>query len=384
MPLQLVIAVPTFICSLLSLLASTTFAILYILYPPERHFRQALIVNLLIAGKDWTNSLNNTLSGAIALSRRHDPEALAAGAACTVNAYVGQFSVQAIDFSILIISLSVFATVRQSRISIEPPWWQVLIVCAIPWIPPIITSNIALAYNLYGPVSGNWCWISAKYFGLRYALTHAWRIIVFVATIAIYTYIYIYLMRVYGKLSVGSSTSGGTVSRFTANEDYDMELQAGAEARNIRARSSVTVINSDNDQQPLRHAWSKHDPDAHYGMTPRETIAQVESQPSNIHTPPGHPIGTSGGSDRARRRALRKMLLLNGYPILYIILWIPGIANRIAEGIGTSPIWLKVLQASTQLVGLANAATYAYNEQLLKRIRKGKLFSRLGARENVL
>lgn len=48
--LVLAAAVPTFVCSALSFMASTTFAIFYVLYPPERHFRQALIVNLLISG----------------------------------------------------------------------------------------------------------------------------------------------------------------------------------------------------------------------------------------------------------------------------------------------------------------------------------------------
>lgn len=52
MQLNLTIAIPTFVCSLLSFLASSTFAIFYILFPPERHFRQALIVNLLIAGRE--------------------------------------------------------------------------------------------------------------------------------------------------------------------------------------------------------------------------------------------------------------------------------------------------------------------------------------------
>jgi len=50
MPLQLVVAIPTFVCSFLSLLADTTFAVFYMIFPPERHFRQALIVNLLVAG----------------------------------------------------------------------------------------------------------------------------------------------------------------------------------------------------------------------------------------------------------------------------------------------------------------------------------------------
>lgn len=158
MPLQLVVAIPTFVCSCLSLLASTTFAVFYLIFPPERHFRQALIVNLLIAGKqvarprskqgldadcflDLINSANNTVSGAVALSRRNHAEPLEHGAACTANGYIGQFSVQAIDFNILIISVAVLLTVRQSRIVIEPPWWQVIVICAIPWIPPIITSK---------------------------------------------------------------------------------------------------------------------------------------------------------------------------------------------------------------------------------------------------
>lgn len=45
---------------------------------------------------------------------------------------------------------------------------------------------------------------------------------------------------------------------------------------------------------------------------------------------------------------------MNGYPLAYIILWIPGIASRLAESVGGSPRWLKVLQASTQYIGLVN------------------------------
>lgn len=56
--LSLVVAVPTFVCSLLSFLASSIFAVFYILYPPERHFRQALVVNLLIAGTRATKPSN--------------------------------------------------------------------------------------------------------------------------------------------------------------------------------------------------------------------------------------------------------------------------------------------------------------------------------------
>lgn len=48
--LSLATAVPTFVCSSLSFIASSIFAVSYIMYPPERHFRQAMIVNLLVSG----------------------------------------------------------------------------------------------------------------------------------------------------------------------------------------------------------------------------------------------------------------------------------------------------------------------------------------------
>lgn len=83
-----------------------------------------------------------------------------------------------------------------------------------------------------------------------------------------------------------------------------------------------------------------------------------------------------------RDRTLRKMLLLNGYPIAYIILWIPGIANRLTETIaGESPQWLTGLQATTQLVGFANAVTYAWTEQLRGKVMGRYRFVRRGNRE---
>jgi hypothetical protein len=75
-----------------------------------------------------------------------------------------------------------------------------------------------------------------------------------------------------------------------------------------------------------------------------------------------------------RAKELRRFLLLNGYPILWILLWIPGMANRAYELAGRSPTWLQVLQATTQLVGLANVLTYAVTEKFVERL--GKRFGR--------
>jgi hypothetical protein len=321
--------------------------------------------------------LNNTISGAIAIFRRHDEAPLGPGPACVANAYIGQFSVQAIDFNILIISLTVLLTVRQPRFMMEPPWWQIVLVCALPWIPPLITgefprdmplhdstnvtlpANVGLAFNVYGPVSGNWCWVTAEHFAMRYLLTHAWRIAIFVATIGIYTYIYIYLMRAYGKLDVGNTVATGTNGTVLS----DLGSNAG---RQIRVRSSVTT-SYETDKQPLtaQNTFSKSDT---IHETDEESGPGADDSPTDPdnHTKVSAPYNPQ---QRARKQAIRKMLLLNGYPILYVILWIPGIANRITEAFGHSPVWLRALQASTQLVGLANALTYAYNEQLLLRIR---------------
>lgn len=61
-------------------------------------------------------------------------------------------------------------------------------------------------------------------------------------------------------------------------------------------------------------------------------------------------------------REIWRMLLLNMYPVTYLILWIPGIANRIAEGMGHEVRTLVILQSSTQFIGLANASVYVYKE----------------------
>lgn len=237
---------------------------------------------------------------------------------------------------------------------------------------PVSTGSAALGLNIYGPVSGNWCWILPEYLGLRYALTHGWRIAIFVTTIAIYTYVYIYLLKVYGKISVSSTHS--SVAHESVDSGIDLESVVHRGKKHIHVQSSITSTEHEHDQTPLRPGEEGGPP-----TRPPKYARHLSSHWRSIETtqdftPFGAQIqvittASSEAASRAKKQALRKGLLLNGYPICYIILWVPGIANRIAESIGTSPVWLRALQASTQLVGFANALTYAYNEQLLQRIR---------------
>lgn len=78
----------------------------------------------------------------------------------------------------------------------------------------------------------------------------------------------------------------------------------------------------------------------------------------------------NGASPRDLEREIKRMLLLNAYPVLYIILWLPGILNRLVEASGHSSYPLAILQCSTQYIGLANAITYGFNEHLKTTVRR--------------
>lgn len=170
------------------------------------------------------------------------------------------------------------------------------------------------------------------------------------------------------------------VDRLAASDDKHVLTDMPRKEKHIRVRSSITTT-YERDEEPLRPKTA--------------TISEEEGEAGSIASTnqPGNfsRFSESGGTARMgfandqslaraathivssgarqRKQAVRKMLLLNGYPILYVILWIPGMATRIVEAFGEAPLWLRGLQASTQLVGFANALTYAYNEQLLLRIR---------------
>ena len=82
------------------------------------------------------------------------------------------------------------------------------------------------------------------------------------------------------------------------------------------------------------------------------------------------PQRSGGTHPRDLEREIKRMLLLNAYPVLYIILWLPGILNRLVEAAGHSSYLLTILQCSTQYIGLANAITYGFNEHLKTTVRR--------------
>ncbi|KAJ0165522.1 hypothetical protein CTA2_10950 [Colletotrichum tanaceti] len=84
---------------------------------------------------------------------------------------------------------------------------------------------------------------------------------------------------------------------------------------------------------------------------------------------------------RKVEREIKRMMLLNAYPVMYVVLWIPGLVNRIMEASGhtSQSRVLSALQSSSQYIGLANAVTYGFNQHVRHRI-KGDLFDWLRRR----
>ena len=79
---------------------------------------------------------------------------------------------------------------------------------------------------------------------------------------------------------------------------------------------------------------------------------------------------SSGFSSDPHYQAVQRTLLLNSYPLAYIILWIPAIVNRFIEVTGRSSTVMQFLQVTAQLVGLANALTYGWNERVTKQLKE--------------
>ncbi|KAK6220164.1 hypothetical protein QIS74_05666 [Colletotrichum tabaci] len=84
---------------------------------------------------------------------------------------------------------------------------------------------------------------------------------------------------------------------------------------------------------------------------------------------------------RKVEREIKRMMLLNAYPVMYVVLWIPGLVNRLMEASGNTSQSrvLSALQSSSQYIGLANAITYGFNQHVRHRI-KGDVFGWLRRR----
>ena len=177
---------------------------------------------------------------------------------------------------------------------------------------------------------------------------------------------YIRLTRTYGNIwarTNGSSSRGTKGSSNAEEEESQLFPSPGLLLSDTTTNTTTTTRTSSKCDTPTTKSY-------HIELNPMSPTPQKKPSPTaatitTIDTNDSTRIHTS------RNRELRRFLLLNGYPILYLLLWIPGMANRAAElAHGKSPTWLQALQATTQLVGLANVLTYALTEKFVERLRK--------------
>ncbi|KAK8172748.1 G protein-coupled glucose receptor regulating Gpa2-domain-containing protein, partial [Phyllosticta citrichinensis] len=356
------IALPALVGSLLSCVATSAVLVCYALYRgQQRSFRHALVFNLALA--EFVNTLNNSISGSIKVANHGG---LTPGFLCSLNGFIGQLSIQAADFSILAIALVTLLTVKHFAYMPRASWGKKLAICLSVYIVPVVTSTVSVSLRVVAPVSGNWCWISQDKTALRYALGHGWRFAVMFGTMFIYIYLAAYMRKNFFSSYLSDISSGASygISDAVDDDNDDDRTESQIELANILKNPAAI----ERDDSPLRGELPMHQ-HAHHHRRPSQSNAGSRAARRGTHHSSRRPSAATMGkgvpattTSRKVEREVKRMMMLNAYPVLYVLLWIPGAVNRFFEASGHKVKWLAIAQSSTQYVGLANALTYGINE----------------------
>lgn len=333
---------------------------------------------------------------------------------CSVNGWIGQVSVQAGDFSMFAIAVvstpqSLVHThlngvmISQSNISTQFTLLTITekvympavsnvkktLICLSVWIVPLTTGCIAVGMGVMMPAGANWCWISSSRTDLRYALTHAWRFAIIFIIICIYGYVYYYTSRHFKSLgsvimptnhySVATQARPGTGYR-PPHEEREPGIPSPTYAepsapRNLRDSSWLRLsVSSEKDMLQSPQAALTRTETA---VTAPPPYSEDDYSRKPLRRPSLMGFGTIARVETYKtpetkriEREVKRMLLMNAYPIFYVLLSIPGLINRLLQASG-SPLsgrLLDALQASSAFIGFANAVTYGLNRHLRTRI----------------
>ena len=327
---------------------------------------------------EFTNSLNNTISGIYILAAGDIPKAPTA--ACVANGYIGQLTVQvsavfmtypcttdaskATDFSVLAMAVSTLVIVSQSTVTSDSPMKIKILTTAAIWTFPCISSTVIASLHAFGPVSGNWCWIIERRNDLRYGLAHGIRFDILLATITIYTIVFRIVKKKMMSTLASSSNQYGTASGHLATVQGGDELvEKDIEMANLISKSTLVTVSIDAGSGPI----------------PRSQIStQNDTSLSDIHRAGQIPstVEYNGESKMKKHEAravqnrtkqnMARIMLMRAYPFAYVLLWIPGIANRLAELAGHPVEALVILQASTQCIGFVDSILYIIQWRLYR------------------
>lgn len=280
-----------------------------------------------------------------------------------MNGWVGQVSVQAADFSVLAIAIVTIMTVNFNSWVINSSLTQRRLICGLVWVIPLVTATVALATGHIEPVTGNWCWISRDPRYLRYLLGHAWRFLIFIVVIQIYICIFLSVRRRLSQRNRTPSLSREYEFNMYAESPSDInasmmnnELIRGKQTMPNTVRESVTRSGSHKNMETGIAAAqeAKQNAQNRLGVKPRVTVRASSKLDHNT----------------------KHWLMLSLFPLAYILVWIPGLANRFAELSGYHSDTLIALQATTQLTGLVNALVFGFREHAGAHQRKTEVVAR--------
>ena len=249
-------------------------------------------------------------------------------------------------------AISTLFIVNQSTVSSDSSGRIKILATIGIWLFPVISSSIITGLQGFGPVSGNWCWVVDGRNGLRYGLGHGIRFAIIIATIIIYGIVF-YTVRSKLATTLQSShqlfdTATNThVAAIQGGREDNFVVEHDIEMANLINKSTMVTISVD--QSPIK--------------TEKGYLGAGGSLPtvSKSNSQDGRKIRVQN------RQNVARIMLMRAYPFSYVILWLPGIANRLAELAGHPMQFLVILQASTQYIGLVDSILYIVQWKVLKR-----------------
>ncbi|KAF5561466.1 cyclic amp receptor 2 [Fusarium napiforme] len=399
--------------SVMSFLATTSVLVSFAIYRHHIHtFRHMLILELMLF--EFANNLNNSTSGIWHLKNGE----LSIGRLCTVNGFIGQFSAQGVDLSILAVAVVTLFTVTRRIYMPAVPMTKRVCICLSICILPLVTSTIPTCMGEMQPVGGNWCWIATSRHDLRYTMAHGWRIFVIFSTVTIYIYIWVYLRRRLGsKVAETRQPRGDAPASRKANclplknprrnghqEEFELEPFELMQPNTTATKPAMFPQKSQPPPSPRENrfkeinlefgertqagpseahgAFMRHRPTASKSGADLPRLEVAGNLFAEVYTPKqsqhsqNSTLQTNASEFHMRPSTdqveleIQRMLLLNAYPFMYVLLWAPGLINRLMEASGNpnSKTINVALQAPTQFIGLANALTYGFNHYLRDRL----------------
>ncbi|KAI8806783.1 hypothetical protein BJ742DRAFT_898446 [Cladochytrium replicatum] len=288
-----------------SVISVGTLLIRHVIIRPKMIAREMLVTSMLVSG--LINSVNTMISGCIYLATGALP--ITGTVACSTSGFIRQWTMPALDYTLLVISLTTSSVLMQKTNSagvmdaISKNIWYILAAIWGVSLGTAITAQTAVGYIN----SGTWCWIAGEPLPLatymRFGLMHVPKMIIFVIMIVCY----------------------GILFR---------ELH--------RRQKSIIRMFKRGESQRTSHGTSSSDEKSQNktSLNPSVSKDQHHSQTSKL---------TCKSTSRKNDPLLRSMLLLAIYPIAFIILWAPMIVHRLYEAVGIVNPTMQFLTAFTFL-----------------------------------